>query len=191
MTNATATNEITIGTRVRSFDFDSHDLTGDRTCYVQGNVTAIGPKPDTTNPATYYTIQVTCRVFAGKTSDYKAILREFPTATAYAPVNGIPTMMGKTTNGVERIDGDERLPVQQTFDGYSIDELTRAFEAVQDPSDWRNPIHNRVTYRNIDVTAKAIEYFTATRMRISDRSNRDGAVSITARGYRQGPAGDH
>ena len=80
---------------------------------------------------------------------------------------------------------DPEVPV---FDGYRLDELQRAFDAVADPTDWRNPIAARVSLARRDVTLAAIEFYTATKATVAFRG-RDCLVQSV--GYRMGPAGDH
>ena len=46
--------EITIGTRVRSFDFpDNRQLTGERACYVEGEVTGLSVYPPVNGTPTF------------------------------------------------------------------------------------------------------------------------------------------
>jgi hypothetical protein len=84
---------ITTGDRVRSFDFDSRDLTGDRACYIEGVVTHMREL----NACQHYAIRCDRRVFAGKETSHGV------GETMLPPANGTPTWLGNVTNYVERI----------------------------------------------------------------------------------------
>lgn len=81
------------GTRVRSFDFDSRDLTGERACFVEGTVVGFCE----IGGCTRYDIIVDRRVFGGQEGSW--VDRVFP------PVNGTPNMRGGVCNGVVAIEG--------------------------------------------------------------------------------------
>lgn len=89
------TTTIQIGSRVRSFDFEGRDLTGDRACYVEGTVTGIGrfDFPDCDR----YQIAVDKIIFGGEEQSPET------GQEAYPPVNGTRRMMGGLTDGVELI----------------------------------------------------------------------------------------
>jgi len=89
-------NEITVGTKVRSFDFDDHSIEGERACYVEGEVVGFAHKEGCER----YVIFVTKRVFGGKTKD---IGRTPPETHVYPPVNGIPKTFGGVTDFVEAV----------------------------------------------------------------------------------------
>jgi hypothetical protein len=92
------TMTIKIGSRVRSFDFDSRDLTGDYACYVEGVVTAM---PDIEG-CTRYEILVDRVVFGGKET---LISRDH---WVTPPVNGTPKFFDDDVcNGVELITDNE------------------------------------------------------------------------------------
>lgn len=83
--------EISIGSKVRSFDFHyMRDLEGPRSCYMEGQVVGF----EEVEGCTRYKIEVNRCVGAGKERD------NYP-AFIYPPVNGTPTMMGRITDGVE------------------------------------------------------------------------------------------
>ena len=86
---------ITIGSRVRSFDFADgdygRDLDGERACYVEGVVSGY----KFVEGCERYQILVDRDVFGGKESD-RRIGR-----TVTPPVNGTPTWTGDVTNYVE------------------------------------------------------------------------------------------
>ena len=99
------TKDITVGSKVRSFDFADtlrdgteygRDLEGERACYVEGTVVGFD---DENFDCRRYKIQVERRVFGGKADD-KVDPRE---AVVYPPVNGTPTMLGRVTNNVELV----------------------------------------------------------------------------------------
>ena len=86
---------VEVGHRVRSFDFHyMRDLDGPRSCYMEGEVTAIVEHPHFGYKC--YEIQVDRVIAGGKERD------EMPT-TIYPPVNGTKTTMGRVTDGVEVI----------------------------------------------------------------------------------------
>ena len=97
---------IVIGQNVRSFDFASgpngRQLTGERACFVEGVVTDITTKVPAEDGFLrdvghkVYVIAATKRVFGGKVVKSEA-------DTFYPPVNGINTMFGRVTDGVEVI----------------------------------------------------------------------------------------
>jgi len=103
MNNATnktrpETTTINPGDRVRSFDFDSRDITGERACYVEGVVVAV--LPDALCPETMpmvYEIKVDRQVVGGREADHAV------GKTVYPPVNGVPKLFGGVTDGVEVI----------------------------------------------------------------------------------------
>ena len=82
------------GTRVRSFDFDNQDLTGERACFVEGTVVGFCE----IGGCTRYDILVDRRVFGGEDST-RGSERVFP------PVNGTPNLRGGVCNGVVAIEG--------------------------------------------------------------------------------------
>lgn len=89
-------SDITVGSRVRSFDFDHRELDGPRACYIEGVVEAIGEFgefPDCPR----YKIKADLRVFGGE-------LCEPGAEHFYPPVNGTPKLFGGTCDGVELAD---------------------------------------------------------------------------------------
>ena len=85
--------DITIGTKVRSFDFDGRDLEGDRACYVEGKVVGFHKEE---YGCERYIIEVDRQVFGGEEKT------NFP-PVVNPPVNGTPTLWGDTTHFVEAI----------------------------------------------------------------------------------------
>jgi hypothetical protein len=73
------TKEIKVGDKVRSFDFDFREITGENACFVEGIVEGIGPGR--------YKIKTTKRIFGGENkADYKEYY--------YPPKNGTPSFWG-------------------------------------------------------------------------------------------------
>jgi hypothetical protein len=72
--------------------------------------------------------------------------------------------------------------------GFSDDELTRAFNIVAQPDDWKGHILAFVDPDELAITVFAIEFFTAT---IPVVSAFGPCFLIRSEGYRAGPAGDH
>jgi len=88
--------DITIGTRVRSFDFAQddgfgRDLEGDRACYVEGEVVGF----EHIEGCKRYRILVDRDVFSGKEEDRRLGRLVTP------PINGTPTWSDQVTNYVE------------------------------------------------------------------------------------------
>lgn len=87
-------NQIKVGDKVRSFDFECRDLTGPRACYAEGVVARITPPIE---GCARYQIAVSRVVFRGEESVPEG---EY----IYPPVNGTTNWMNDmTTNGVEKI----------------------------------------------------------------------------------------
>ena len=76
---------------------------------------------------------------------------------------------------------------EEVFRGFTLKELHDAFDKVKDPKDWKNPIRHTIDLSEINVTAAAIEFFTATDS--TCQSSKDRKVVIEAPGYYIGPAG--
>ena len=87
-----AQQNIKVGDRVRSFDFESRDLEGIHAAYCEGVVTEIR----SIRGGDHYIIAVERRVFGGEEVD--VFLPEVA-----PPVNGRPKMLGGVTDGVFRV----------------------------------------------------------------------------------------
>lgn len=85
-------DDIQIGDRVRSFDFDDRSVDGDDACYIEGKVTGYSVSP--AYGYRVYVIATDLRVFGG---EHEKVLDGH---TTYVPVNGTPTIRGRVTNGV-------------------------------------------------------------------------------------------
>lgn len=71
--------------------------------------------------------------------------------------------------------------------GFTRDQLSRAFDLVCDPDDWKAEIHTLVPVEDRDVTVAAIEFYTGTGVEIGPENQ--GHVEVYSTGYRRGPAG--
>jgi len=91
-------SQIVVGSRVRSFDFESRDLVGTRACYVEGVVEDIGTFPGFPD-CPRYKILVDRVVFEGEVFTEGGCNG----ACVFPPVNGTPKMFGGATDGVEVI----------------------------------------------------------------------------------------
>ncbi len=119
--------DITVGTRVRSFDFESRDLEGERACYVEGVVVGI---VDEGMDCPRYNIRVERKVFGGKECEVPEGHHVYP------PVNGTRTTFGRTTNGVEVAHEGEPCPVCDEYhdhDEHYLDAETVELHISPDP----------------------------------------------------------
>lgn len=82
--------DIQIGSKVRSFDFHSRDITGEDACYIEGEVVDIRWE----DGCDRYVILIEKQVFAGKEEDTHVGTLVLP------PVNGTLKMSGGVTDGV-------------------------------------------------------------------------------------------
>jgi hypothetical protein len=103
--NTRETAQALVGQRVRSFDFYGRELEGERACYIVGTVIGILEAGDLADDGQTrfwdcdrYIIAVESRTFAGKEKSANLLDRVFP------PLNGTPSSMGETMNGVIRIN---------------------------------------------------------------------------------------
>lgn len=90
---ALSTLTIGVGDRVRSYDFE-----GRSDCYVEGVVTGFKER----DSCTRYVIEVDTEVFEGKPVD-KSSTRSKIGELVFPPVNGTPTTLGGTCNGVIKL----------------------------------------------------------------------------------------
>jgi len=67
--------------------------------------------------------------------------------------------------------------------------MKKAFEKVQNPHDWKEPIEAWIPEEEWDITRDAVIFYTATTPCIV--SWLGSLILIRADGYRRGPAGDH
>jgi hypothetical protein len=117
-----------IGSRVRSFDFESHDVVGPRACYIEGTLEALVEVGTTHGDYTArdcarYAICVDRVVFAGveSLSDRRIGHRVYP------PANGTPwPLTGGYTHNVESLPAaplrlrtlDGSIEIEQRWDDY-------------------------------------------------------------------------
>ena len=74
--------------------------------------------------------------------------------------------------------------------GFTHHALKEAFDRVCDPADWKAPIAAWCAGEAVLLLTEAIEYFTATKPRVSLDIARMRYL-VESEGYRNGPAGDH
>lgn len=75
---------------------------------------------------------------------------------------------------------------------YHTDHLKTIFDAVCNLDDWKGPIAAVIPPRAYAVVDTAVEFYTATRIRVTGGSEPiTGRILIEADGYHAGPAGDH
>ena len=73
---------------------------------------------------------------------------------------------------------------------YTLNQLEKAFKAVQNPNDWKAPISAAVKGEAVNLVVEAVKHYTATVPTISLNTN-SMTYLIESEGYRMGPAGDH
>lgn len=67
------------------------------------------------------------------------------------------------------------------------EELLVAFNRVVDGGDWKGPILMAIDETELELTRKAVEFFTATELHVCGLPC-EGTVVVTSIGYRAGPA---
>lgn len=72
---------------------------------------------------------------------------------------------------------------------YTVAELRKAFEAVQDPDDWRAEIDAWIDHEDYNVTNAAITFFTGAEIDAVTQVTPIKGMGIHAVGYRNGPCG--
>jgi hypothetical protein len=96
MASDSKSNNPMVGSKVRSFDFESRDLDGERACYVEGEVVEVGVVLE---GCQRYRIRVDKRVFGGKVLTGPRVEKE-----VFPPVNGTASWLGKPIDVVVCID---------------------------------------------------------------------------------------
>lgn len=91
-----AAQPISVGDRVRSFDFQCRSLTGGRAAYAEGTVDAIGDFLGL--GFDQYRIKVERQIFGGK-----ELPAEDRDPEVFPPVNGTRSILGGVTDGVVRL----------------------------------------------------------------------------------------
>ena len=73
---------------------------------------------------------------------------------------------------------------------YTVEDLSLAFDTVKDKDHWKGPVAALIPTSKRDVTAAAIEFYTATKMKVhaTHLINGDAYLVISAAGYWNGPA---
>jgi len=80
---------------------------------------------------------------------------------------------------------------EEKYAGFTVKELSDAFDAISDPDDWKGPIDRVIPKAEFEKAYAAIEFYTATKASCSIYNEIHQLVRIRAAGYRAGPAGDH
>jgi hypothetical protein len=90
----------------------------------------------------------------------------------------------------ELVRMEAELASQVVYKTYTYGELSKAFDAVKNPNDWKAEIAAFMPGDAVMVVVSAIEFFTATQpvVRLDTRTMR---YLVISEGYRNGPAGDH
>jgi hypothetical protein len=89
---------------------------------------------------------------------------------------------------IQRMDAEL---ADQIVDGtYTYSELSRAFDAVKNPRDWKAAILAAMPGEAVMVVVAAIKFFTATVPTVA-LNTRTMLYQVRSEGYRAGPAGDH
>jgi hypothetical protein len=82
------------------------------------------------------------------------------------------------------------LENQIVYQKYTHGELSRAFDAVKNPHDWKAEILASMPGEAVLLVVAAIEFFTATKPTVA-LNMRTMRYQVRSEGYRAGPAGDH
>ncbi len=79
-------------------------------------------------------------------------------------------------------------PLRET--GFRLDQLASAFDRVRNPRDWMAPVRAEIPAAEQAVTAQAVRWFTDTTPEFEPSLADPGRLTVTAAGYRLGPAGE-
>lgn len=71
--------------------------------------------------------------------------------------------------------------------GFTIEQLTDAFDAVKDKAHWKNPIDATAELTMRGVLEHAIPYFTGTPADFDEIEGQPNVIHVTAPGYFAGP----
>lgn len=120
-------SEIRVGDKVRSFDFEGRELTGERACYVEGTVVEIGKPPaGVCNCDNHYHIVVEKRVWGGKANPTDGFIGQ----TVYPPTNGSPSLFNENgTDGVVLIERPDYAAEEAAYEDMRTDALERFLNA--------------------------------------------------------------
>jgi len=72
-------------------------------------------------------------------------------------------------------------------DGFSIEELHKAFDAVCDLNNWKCAVKAEIHPSLLQVTLRAIEFMTGTKGTVTGVNPETGRIAIEAPGYYAGP----
>lgn len=71
--------------------------------------------------------------------------------------------------------------------GYTVEQLTAAFDQVKNPEHWKNEIKTIVDRDQMDILTKAIPWFTGTPAEFTEVPGQPDKISVWAAGYFAGP----
>lgn len=96
-------------------------------------------------------------------------------------------------NTIEEIEAEIReAEKHREYQGFTIADLRKTFEALQNPDDWRSPIDAWIPRQLYEIARVAVDYFTATSLDVVGGPQPiSGKILVHSDGYRMGPAGDH
>jgi len=70
-----------------------------------------------------------------------------------------------------------------TYRGHKIDALRVAFDAVSDPTNWKNPVAGEIDKFDFEKTAAAVAFFTGSVLVVKGKGSKPGTVRVAASGY--------
>lgn len=87
-----------------------------------------------------------------------------------------------------QISGITDAQDDQTFEGYKVSDLRKAFEHLAPKPDWKGPISGWVPISDFAIANTACRFFTATELLVKEQFGE--CYHVEADGYRAGPCGD-
>jgi len=87
-----------------------------------------------------------------------------------------------------QISGITDAQDDQTFEGYKVSDLRKAFEHLAPKPDWKGPISGWVPISDFAIANAACRFFTATELLVKEQFGE--CYHVEADGYRAGPCGD-
>lgn len=70
-------------------------------------------------------------------------------------------------------------------------DLEIAFAIIQSKKDWKAEVDASILVKDYELAATAVEFFTATPLKIGGVDRLNSMLIVHADGYAAGPAGDH
>lgn len=98
------------------------------------------------------------------------------------------THQGGNAMSIDRLDTTKQATEDDLLGWYTKEQLEAAFNKVQNPNHWKNPIDAYCHKDEVDVVREAIEFFTATVPTFWNVGMTD-IRRVEAPGYYLGPAG--